>query len=473
MKIFEWFEEQADKVKDTIAGAVDDLGVWMEANLANKLTLGLIDTIENIEEEAIKSATPFIDELLQFEAIPDSVKSYLRSLKVRTAPIQLAALLPLIIGAVFFAVAGALTGWFEQVKQESMKIFHPTLYNPQEAVLALWRGEITQEQYISELRQHGYAKDKTAVLERINHFVPGVQDLIRFTVRDVFRDSVVKKYQYDTGFSEIEEELKEYTQKVGVDTDVLKLYWRAHWELPSITHAFEMLHRGIISETDIRELLKIADFAPYYIDKIVQIAHNPYTRVDVRRMYAAGVLNREQVKKSYKDIGYDEEHAENLTRWTVAESMGAERDLTKSEILKGYKLGKMQRANAEKALIGLGYDGEESKTILDLVDAEAAQDISQREKKVASNLFYYGKISLSAYEQMLNSLGLSEKEKVLTIQETQARIRDKHKNPTKADLTGWMEAGIISLADFQIEMLNLGYSEKHISYYIQEIQQSK
>lgn len=472
MKIFEWLEDQVDKLKDTIGNAVDDLGVWMEANLANKLTLGLLDTIETVEAEAVKMASPFIDDMLKYESIPDSVKSYLRSLKVQTAPIQLAALLPIIIGAVFFAMAGALTGWFDQVKQESMKVFHPTLYNPQEAILAFWRDEITEAELIAELRQHGYSEAKIGVLERINHYVPGVQDLIRFTVRDVFRDNVVKKYQYDEGFGDIEEQLREYTKKVGVDTDTLKLYWRAHWELPSVTHAFEMMHRGIISEADIRELLKIADFAPYYIDKIIKIAHNPYTRVDVRRMYAAGVLNRDQVKQSYKDLGYDEEHAENLTLWTTAESMATERDLTKSEIIKGYELGKIQKSNAEIALKNLGYDEEESKLILDLKDEEVSNKITEREKKVASNLFYYGKSTLTEFEQALNAIGLSEKEKVLTIQETQARIRDKHKNPTKADLIDWMKAGIISKAEFQVEMLNLGYSSKHIEYYLKEIAQA-
>ncbi|GAH24689.1 unnamed protein product, partial [marine sediment metagenome] len=79
-----------------------------------------------------------------------------------------------------------------------------------------------------------------------------------------------------------------------------------------------------------------------------------YTRVDVRRMYKTGTLDRAAVKTSYLDLGYDEEKAENMTKFAIAEGVSAEKELTKADILDGYKRTLFNEAEAFTMLLDLG-----------------------------------------------------------------------------------------------------------------------
>jgi hypothetical protein len=466
VKIWEFLERLTERIYQGIAAPIVDLREWADATLSDKLRFGILDTIEDIEAEAVKMANPLIDLVLENKSIPPAIRKYFTSLKTQFAPIQLVALAPFIIGAVLWAMAGAFAGWGAQVRQESMRVFKPTLLSPTDTILAKWRGKFSVDRANDEFAQMGYNPERIEALEEINKFLPGVQDLIRFTVRDVFREEIVKNYKYDEGFKEIEQSLKPWATKLGMEPDTLKLYWRAHWDLPSLTSAYEMFHRGFLSQKELEELIKINDMAPHYVDKLIKIAYAPYTRVDIRRMFDYGILNREQVKKAYKDIGYDEEHAENLTKFTEKEVLQRDLDLSKTEIVSLYNSGTLNKPDAIKNLLKLGYDSQESELVLKLEEVKAEQKLKDRDKKVISNLYYYGKITRPEAEKQLNTLNLSEREKVLTLSEVEARIREKHKNPTKADLEQWFKKGLIGQSEFIAEMLTLGYSEKHISNYL-------
>lgn len=466
VKVFQWFEGLVKDLYEKISAPIDDFQKWFDNNFSDRLRFGILDTIEDIETEAITLASPLIDLVLENKSLPKPIRDYFQKLKTKFAPIQLAALLPFILGAVIWAMAGAFAGWGEQVRQESMKVFKPTLLSPTDSIIAKWRGKFTDTRLKDELHQAGYNDERIETLEEINRFLPPINDLIRFQVRDVFREEIVKKYGYDQGFSEIQAALKPWADKLGVDTDVLKLYWRAHWDLPSLTSAYEMYHRGFMTEAELRDLLKINDMAPEYVDKLIKISHSPYTRVDVRRMFDAGVLNRAQVKRAYLDIGYDEEHAENLTKWTEKDVLGEDLNLSKSEILNLYEQGALTRQKAVTELQKLGYDAEESDLILKLEDNKTEQKLKDRDKKVISNQYYYNQISRNDAEKALNALNLSEREKSLTLSEVEARIREKVKLPTKADLEKWYSAGLISENEFIQEMKALGYADKYIELYL-------
>jgi len=266
-------------------------------------------------------------------------------------------------------------------------------------------------------------------------------------------------------------ELQPFLTQIGMSEEVMRNYWRAHWDLPSLTSAFTMFHRGLISEEDIRNLLRINDMAPYFINNLVKIAYNPYTRVDIRRMFAAGVLNREEVKKSYRDLGYDEEKAENLTKFTELSTKPTEKDLSKTEIISLYNAGEMQEAQAIKEFTKLGYDEDESKALIELEKVKIEREYKNREKKIIANQYYYNQISREEAVTQLNSLNVTERERETVLKEVDARIRDKHRSPTKSDLEGWLKAGLISEAVFRAEMSNLGYADKYIDLYILELVQ--
>jgi len=466
MKVKEWFESQIQKISDSIENPISVIHDWFEEKLSQKLQESLEGFFESYEDEIREYVDEPLTEILKNESLPVEIRKLLEEIrtpkKFAIAPLLLAAVAVMAIPAISAAGAGAM----EQIRQESFKYSKPSLLGVSDSIAAYWRNLISKDQFRDELHQNGYSDERIEILEEISKYIPNAPDLIRFAVRDVFDEEVVRKYGYDSGFEAATSAIGDRLRQAGMDEETLRLFWRAHWELPSIQLGFEMLHRGKITEEELKKLLQIADIAPNFIQPIMDISYSPYTRVDVRRMYEAGVLSRDEVKRTYLDLGYDEEHAENLTVWTVQESVATERDLTKSEILKSYSLGRIQRSEALDALQDLGYDADEADIILSLLEYQEYEKSVDRQKKLYADMYYHSIISKEEFMQELDGLGLSEREKSLLIAETDVRKQGKHRNPTKTDLEKWYKAGHISQQEFRDEMRNLGYKDKYIELYM-------
>jgi hypothetical protein len=140
-----------------------------------------------------------------------------------------------------------------------------------------------------------------------------------------------------------------------------------------------MLHRGIITEDELKLLLRALDVMPFWREKLIQLSYAPYTRVDVRRMYQVGILDYDGVVRAYRDIGYDEEKARNLAEFTVRYYDDEEqtevdqyRELTRQLIVTAYKRGVLDRGEARERLEKLRFFPDDVELILDVADAELA-----------------------------------------------------------------------------------------------------
>jgi len=303
---------------------------------------------------------------------------------------------------------------FDEEKAEQLYKGAETLLNASELITAKWRGIIDEKEYYNRMEKIGITKENASKLEQISKYYPSAQDFIRFAVRDVFDEDVVKRYGYDEKFPTA---IVPYAQKTGVSEEQLKWYWRAHWELPSVREGFEMLHRRVINKDDLEVLLKIADIAPYWVDKLIKISYFPYTRVDVRRMYRAGVLSKEQVYNSYLDLGYDEEHAKNLTDWTTMESLSEERDLTKSEILTAYIDKEISRSDALKYLQQMGYDENEADLIISIREKREERRLIREELRVLKWEYAWEIKTKDDLIKRFNELNFNESRKKLLLRE--------------------------------------------------------
>jgi hypothetical protein len=126
-----------------------------------------------------------------------------------------------------------------------------------------------------------------------------------------------------------------------------------------------MLHRGLITEKQLDDYLRSADYAPVWRPLLKAISFDPLTRVDVRRAYKLGVVTLAQVKQTYKDLGYDEKNAEILTDFTrtdADEERRQERELlvgpVKSSALAMYKARRIGEDQLRQTLSNLGYPKE-------------------------------------------------------------------------------------------------------------------
>jgi len=181
---------------------------------------------------------------------------------------------------------------FDADKAERIYTSSENLLTATELVSAKWRGIITPDEFYQHMEKRRFTKDLADKFVKISEFIPSPTDMIRFAVREVFTPAIVEKYKMDEDFPK---EFVAWFEKVGGTEEMAKFFWRAHWELPSVTQGYEMLHRGIINMDDLKTLMRTLDINPFWRDKLIEISYLPFTRVDVRRMFRFGVLDYEEV----------------------------------------------------------------------------------------------------------------------------------------------------------------------------------
>lgn len=336
-----------------------------------------------------------------------------------------------------------------------------------------------KENAISILQYQGYEDEDINRFMDMAFYVPGAEDVIRFAVREVYDNSFAAKWHLDEGLDSIQANAEPDAARAGVPWDMFRKYWRAHWILPSPNQLYEMLHRGKISLDDVKRALVANDFMPGFIQPFIDISYEPLTRVDVRRMNKMGFLNKEQVKKAYRDLGYNEENAQGLADFTIADnnkpssSKGQnEKDLTKADILKAYKYKIYSRRETVDALEQCGYDEDEANFYIEREDYNTYFDNVDVLVKAYRTAYLNGIYDRNKIVALLGHLDLPAQytDNLLYLWDIERETRIER--PTKAEIIGFYKNGTITKGQAESELANLGYNSQYIGWYLKNIKQS-
>lgn len=244
---------------------------------------------------------------------------------------------------------------------------------------AYLREEIDYDNWSMGMTKLGYREEDLPLLEKVIKNTPSIQDAVLFAVREVYDETLVNDLKLDSGYDSIKDEFEPLLQANGIDPKFAKYYWRSHWRLPSPTQLYEMYWRNEIDQTELREALQVSDYSPQWIDKLENIAYKEFTRVDVRRMHDIGELTDDETKEAYKRIGYNDDKAEKLLRFTQKLNKKEEGDslksFTTSQILKLYGLGLYDLTQAKDSLSSIGYSNNQSNMLLDVANISYHADV--------------------------------------------------------------------------------------------------
>jgi hypothetical protein len=323
------------------------------------------------------------------------------------------------------------------------------------------RGLIDNADYLADMQAQGYTPERILEIQSIVKQIPGPGDLISMAVREAWDDTVSARFSYDVG---LPEPFVEWMTKQGYSADWCKRYWRQHWVLPGVSQAYEMLHRlrPGVSETpftadDMASLLKTADIPEFFRDRLVAISYNPYTRVDVRRLYGTGVITESQVKSNYLDLGYDEEHATNLTTFTCQGAKAEEKGVTPSVITGLYHDALLGRDAAKTMLTDLGYSPENAEYLLLLVDVSLDQANVNAQLADIQTRYVDGELDESALQGALGPLNLASDRQTQLLAKWQILRRNHIKRPSSSQLEAFYKLGLIDAATYTAGLLAAGY----------------
>jgi hypothetical protein len=212
-----------------------------------------------------------------------------------------------------------------------------TFASVQQSIRSYWRKLIDEKRFNDLMRQNGVTdQDERAELVNVERAWPAMTDVIRFMVRDVEDAQVVADAGLDTDFDlKWTGKAKEYGEGLGVDDELAKRYWRAHWKIPSFTMLSHMLHRlrpgdveaGLeVTPEMVERALKQDDWAPAWVKRMMAVSYKPVTRIDARRMYQLHTIDEDQLAKYLQNDGYAQADAEALARY-----FKAQRDVTEAK----------------------------------------------------------------------------------------------------------------------------------------------
>lgn len=328
------------------------------------------------------------------------------------------------------------------------------------------RQVLSPDEFRRRIGQHGYTEAQIAEIEALIQRIPGPADLVSMAVREAFRPDLIEEYQY---LSEYPAEFGEWMTKQGYSEEWAQRYWVAHWALPSLTMAYEMFHRRIISEEQLDRLFAISDIAPFWRPRLLDAAYQPLTRVDVRRMFALGVLTRDDVVNSYLDLGYSPENAELMTQFTERYEAGGEKEASRTDILKAYSIGIISREEARRQIMLLGYIEEWADYYLLMEDYKRAEDLLKMETDILEDQYVDGVIDRSTVFAVLGEWDVPSRQIETYLEQWDIAKRRKVSLPTTAQLEAWLKEGLLSEGEYQNSMRARHYEDTSIIRFLQQI----
>jgi len=353
----------------------------------------------------------------------------------------------------------------EPLNQEVRALLQHTVMDVNTLLHLRQRGIVDMEYFLAEMAKNGYSEESAERLVKGYFEYPSGQDFIRFAVRDVFNPKIVESAKLDEMFPT---DILPYAEKAGMSEEVLRWNWRAHWQLPSPQMAYEMLHRRIISESDLRDLLKAADWAPGYIDALIGISYNPLTRVDARRMWESGVLTDDGFYDAMKDLGYNDKNASLYLDWVKTRVEDPEKDLTKAVMMNGYKWGLIDYVAIISYLESFGYSKEESELIVGIEDRKLEQKDIQDAVKLAQWEYSRFELTAKGFKSRMSELGIpTTKAGIYLIKADSDRVK-RSKLPSKDDVKRWYTAGLVKHDEASLYLTRMGYRARERDLYLKE-----
>lgn len=365
------------------------------------------------------------------------------------------------------------TGGLDKISIEGIDSLIDQFLTPLDYERLRLRGILSEQQMNDKLHKLGYNDDDITSLNELMQVIPTPNDLIYLSVKEAFDDNLSGQFQHDEGFPAA---FGEWAVKQGLSQEWAQRYWRAHWNLPSFQQVAEMFQRlrpGVssnqVTTDDVNQFLKMADYSPFWRERLKEIAYSPFTRVDVRRMYKTGTLNEQQVKEAYLDLGYDDKKAQALTEFTIAYEAEEETGIVRSSVTAAYDSGMIDRATAEGMLAKGGYDAITLAFYLDAIDFNHSLDVKKIKLDNIHKRYVNGLTDESTVNSEINQLALPA-ERVTAMLELWGTERENQTTLlTITQMEVLLERKIVTEEDYTRIAKQRGYTDESIKWTLTRI----
>jgi len=495
-----WIEGLSVAWKDRMAG-------WMASWAAKG-----IGTFAEMLEPGVKAmGKPYIDRLRADPNVPQEIKDQLNHAMGAGNILETIYVEATVILQAIGVILGGSVPLSNEMRYAQDYLKRSSRLDPMSVISAWRRDPAAYDKYFDDLRMQGWSDDRIEALKYVTESWPSARDVVGFLAHEVFEPDMISKYGLLSEWGNID---KTFAAKIGVTEEILQLYWIDHWQHASWQQVVEMLHRGQLTEQDVREWFRLVEIPEFWRDKLIATSWNVPTRVDVRRfwdmrtidevrlreVYTAqgyhgadlddyvlwtkvyvdfptllarwknGWISLEEVKQKLVSLGMPADRAEEMLQEKIqaegAERTSADRTLTLTDIYKGVKQERITRAEAVGLVMDLGYDEAEAGFKLDVnvPSDDVASAVQQRQLAKGDILAGLKAGILTDEGARLMLLGLRyaavDVEFLLKLYRAQMAppVEPRLKEASKADILLGVKKGLITPEEGFGMLLDIGFS---------------
>jgi hypothetical protein len=360
------------------------------------------------------------------------------------------------------------------------------------AVLSLsLRGLLQPGEFEKYLSRLGYANNRDQeLIGSLRNELPTPSDLVRFAVRHIFEPSLAMQFGFN---DEISPDFIDWHSKLGFGypvqiTDPIdgqqyninwaQAQWWSHWVWPSPTQGYEFLQRlrptggpnngprdpsGLVfTNEQLRLLLRGNDYPPIFRPMLQAISYRVLTRVDIRRMYAAGLITDRELTEYYQDMGYHKRDADKLAGFARYLKDDADRKalikIQKARIVKAYRIGILDQTTAHTQLIAIGVDPQIATAELTGADSEEKIDLAVQAISSLRSSYLRYEIDANQARQALAQVGVNAVRINELLQSWQWQIFGRGKHLAVGQINKAVVRGTMDAATAYSRLRAMGYN---------------
>jgi len=288
--------------------------------MASSLSKG-IDQLGDLWGEEVKDrVSPPVEAALAIPELPDDIKNLVELAREGSSKEGFP-------GAAWYALSflggvafGMMSPIFRLGEYQLNKLVSPFRFSPDQ-VRGLWLRkfptEAEREKWFQDLRDQGFSQDRIEALKQLFYVLPTPTDIVLWLAREVFEPGMIEKYGLDSEWDLVERYGLEWFDKIGMSKEMAQNYWRAHWTHAAIGQVYAMLHRGLISDDDMKEYYRLVEIPEFWRDKLTELSWDLPNRIELRMMARYLDLDKDYLVDMLKKVGLKEEYRSDVADFMI------------------------------------------------------------------------------------------------------------------------------------------------------------
>jgi len=303
--------------------------------------------------------------------------------------------------------------------------------------------------------------------------IPPYQDLISIYVKEGYLES---------HWVELPAEMVQNFRELGFSEYWTKRLWGKHWEYPSPTQLYEMLHRsagnfpeiGVSSEV-LRDMLKLHDFEPKWRMPLEAISWNTWRIYDIRTGWEMELLDDEGLRKRLIDTGYEPKDASLLAEIQKMFVLRSEIDKLLTESDQDFIEGWISEDQLKADYDATPYNEGVRALRVERAKLRRVRELKRDLKAALTDRFIKGDLSEAEFKEELSRLGVTQEWIATESERALAKKYVKVKEETALAAKGLTEAkysrsfkvGLITEAQYREKLAALKYSLEDIELLVE------